>query len=607
MKRSTLAATASAAVLLAIAGGAQAQSAGGFALNQIEPAPAGDVFFGVPSPFAAGHLEPRAYLLFDYSAHPIHLRTEDVDVVSAQGFLRADASLALWDRLLVSADMPVAIVQSGDDPGIPGITFTALEAPQAGDLRLGLRLRVLGADGGPFQLGIGGYLFVPTGNPEQYTSEGAVRGAPHLSIGGRLGSSVGFVWTASGGVKLTGSESPQTATFGAGVGLLLADDRLQIGPEIYGSAPLGGDLQLSATPETRTTADVTAELLGGVKLRVLRGLTFGVAAGPGLTKAVGTPALRALGMIGWTPLPERAEEQPAQQIAQVGDKDDDGIDDNIDACPDVKGQPSPDPTKDGCPPADRDGDLILDVDDACPTISGQRSGDVTKNGCPDDTDGDGHHDGVDACRTVVGVASNDPKQNGCPPDEDGDGITDASDACPKVAGARSAEPKFNGCPEDPDGDGIKFGADACPTEKGVPDPDPKLNGCKRFVRVTQDEIVTSKPILFVSNGKKRWQTVDPISDEILYEVRDAIQQDPSIEIVEVQGHTDDDGTEDYNQQLSQERADAVRQWLIQAGVPEDKLVAKGYGFEKPVADNRIRTGRLQNRRVQFMISKRKTR
>jgi outer membrane protein OmpA-like peptidoglycan-associated protein len=85
------------------------------------------------------------------------------------------------------------------------------------------------------------------------------------------------------------------------------------------------------------------------------------------------------------------------------------------------------------------------------------------------------------------------------------------------------------------------------------------------------------------------------------EIRDAIIQHPEIVKIEVQGHTDDMGTEEYNQRLSQERAEAVRQWLIDAGVPADKLVAKGYGMSRPLADNRMRPGRTKNRRVQFVI------
>lgn len=606
MRPSSFAATASAIALVMLTGAAKAQE-GGFALNQLEPAPAGDVFFGVPGPSAAGHLDLRAVAMFDYAHRPIRIRQEDIAVVSSQAFVRLDASFALWDRLLVSVDLPLLVAQSGDDPGAVGVQYTELTSPELADLRFGLRARLAGEDGGPVQLGVGGYVFAPTGSPEQYTGDGAARGAFHASVGGRVGSSVGFLWNAAAGVDLTGGDSPQSFTFGGAVGLILADDHLQIGPEIYGAVPFGGDVSLSTTPVTTNAASTNAEILFGAKLRVAGGLTFGAAGGPGLLKAVGTPVFRAVGVIGWAPLPSRKTVVQSKPVVQIGDKDDDAIADNIDACPDLKGNPSPDPAKDGCPPSDRDSDAVLDIDDACPTTAGVRSADATKNGCPVDTDGDGFHDGIDACSKVIGASSSDPKKNGCPSDKDDDGIADTSDACPTVKGQQSADPKHNGCVEDPDGDGIKFGADSCPNEKGAPDPDPKQNGCPKFVRVTSDEIVTSKPVQFQVYGKSRAQTVDPISDDLLYEVRDAMAQNPSIEVVEVQGHTDDEGTAEFNMQLSQDRADAVRQWLVDAGVPKDKLVAKGYGFEKPLSDNRVKTGRQKNRRVQFMIIKRRQR
>lgn len=608
MRSSSVAAVASTAVLMTLAGASRGQSTGGFSLDRFEPAPAGDAFFGVPSPDAPGHLAPRAHLMVDYAHRPIHSSGENaVDLVSSQAFLRLDASLALWDRLLLSIDAPLAVAQGGDDPGIPGVEFTELTAPELGDLRLGARLRVLGRDAGPLQLGIGGYLFLPTGSPAQYTGDAEARGAFHASLGGRVGSArstLGFLWNASGGVELGGGPNrPQQLTFGGAAGLLLGGDLLQLGAEVYGAAPLGDELLLSSTPVRAEDAGVNAELLLGAKLRVLGGLTFGAAVGPGLTNAIGTPSVRAVGMVGWAPLPEPAQERAAPSTAAVGDRDDDGINDNIDACPDVKGDPSPDPTMDGCPPADRDGDTVLDIDDACPTVAGARSADPTVNGCPADSDDDGFHDGIDACPNVPGSASNDPKKLGCPSDEDGDGIADAVDACPKVKGPASQDPKQNGCPDDPDGDGVRGTADACPNERGVPDRNPRLNGCPRCV--PGDEIVTSKPIQFVVYGKTRAETVTPISDEILHEVRDVIQQNPDIELVEVQGHTDDNGSEEYNLRLSQQRAEAVLSWLVAAGVPREKLVAKGYGFEQPLGDNRVKTGRQKNRRVQFMIIKRK--
>ncbi|WP_437305899.1 OmpA family protein [Sorangium sp. So ce388] len=613
MRSSSVAAAASAAVLLTLASASRGQTTGGFALSRFEPAPAGDVFFGVPSPAAPGHLAPGAHVMFDYSHRPIRFSNgegtgaaNEVSIVSSQAFLRLDASLALWDRLLLSVDMPLAAAQDGQDPGIAGTRFTELTAPVFGDVRLGARVRLLGQDASPIQIGIGSYLFVPTGSPEQYTGDPAVRGNVHASFGGRIGSPLAFLWNASGGVEVGGgSSSPPLFTFGGAAGLVLGGDLLQLGAELYGAAPLGDDLLLSSTPATRVDADTNAELLFGAKLRVLGGLTFGAALGPSLTKAVGWPTVRAVGMIGWTPLPQPAPPERPPAAAAAADKDDDGINDDIDACPDVKGEPSPDPARDGCPPADRDGDTVLDVDDACPTTPGARRADATKSGCPDDADDDGFHDGIDACPTVAGAASDDPKKVGCPGDADGDGIADASDACPKAKGPTSRDPKQNGCPDDPDGDGVRGAADACPRERGLPDQDPRQNGCPRFVRVHADEITTSKPVQFIPYGKTRTQTVDPISDEVLYEVRDAILQNPDIELVEVQGHTDDNGTEEYNLILSQERADAVLSWLVAAGVPREKLVAKGYGFEQPLADNRVRTGRQRNRRVQFMIIKRK--
>ncbi|WP_437282469.1 OmpA family protein [Sorangium sp. So ce375] len=610
MRSSSVAAVASTAVLMTLAGASRGQSTGGFSLDRFEPAPAGDAFFSVPSPAAPGHLAPRAYLGLDFAHRPIHSSGDNpVDLVSSQAFLRLDASLALWDRLLLSIDAPLAVAQGGDDPGIPGVVFTELTAPELGDLRFGARFRVFGEDTEPFQLGLGGYLFAPTGSPAQYTGDPEARGSVQANLGGRIdsaGSTLGFLWSASGGVELGGgSNRPQLFTFGGAAGLLIADDLLQLGAEAYGGAPLGEELLLSSTPVQRDGASVNAELLFGAKLRVLDGLTFGAAVGPGLTSAIGTPPVRAVGMIGWTPLPKPARERAQSATAVAGDKDDDGINDDIDACPDVKGDPSPDRAKDGCPPADRDGDTVLDIDDACPSTPGVRSADATENGCPVDSDDDGFHDGIDACPNVRGTASDDPKKVGCPGDADGDGILDASDACPKAKGPANRDPKQNGCPDDPDGDGIRGAADACPNERGPSDSDPRQNGCPRFVRVNTEEITTSKPVRFVVYGKTRAQTVDPISDEILYEVRDAIQQNPDIELVEVQGHTDDNGSESYNLALSQQRADAVLSWLVAAGVPREKLVAKGYGFEQPLGDNRVKTGRQKNRRVQFVIIKRK--
>ncbi|MEO5728529.1 MAG: OmpA family protein, partial [Byssovorax sp.] len=250
-------------------------------------------------------------------------------------------------------------------------------------------------------------------------------------------------------------------------------------------------------------------------------------------------------------------------------------------------------------------DGVLDVDDACPTLEGMRNVDATKNGCPKDTDEDGVFDPVDVCPEVKGAASQDPKKNGCPGDRDSDGVIDLADACPDVVGPKSADAKYNGCPDDPDGDGVKAAKDACPSEKGPASPDPAQNGCPVLARVIDNEIVIKQQVQFQVYGSSRGETVDPVSNDLMNEIRDVLNQHPEITRVEVQGHTDDSGNDRFNQHLSEERAQAVRQWLIDAGIPASKLVAKGYGYTKPLADNRIRQGRQQNRRVQFVIVERK--
>src|SRR5690606_8325271 len=203
-----------------------------------------------------------------------------VAVVSSQAFLRVDASLALWERLLISVDVPLSVLQSGDDPALAGTTFTTLEAPRPGDVRVGVRGRLWGDDGGPFQLGLGGYLFTPSGARDQYTGEGAIRGAFHALLGGRVGSAdVGFVYNATGGVELRASDSPHAVTYGLGAAVLLADDLVQIGPELYGVTAFGGDLALSSVPVSMAPSGTNAELVGSVKLRFLEGLTIGAAAG----------------------------------------------------------------------------------------------------------------------------------------------------------------------------------------------------------------------------------------------------------------------------------------------------------------------------------------
>lgn len=516
-----------------------AARADGLALDRFDPAPAGDRMFGVPSPYAAGELTPHIMLLGDYAHNPLVLRSIPSDsargsVVKNQVFLHLDLGLALWNRVNVDFSVPLAVAQNGDNPTVSGQTFASPSSAELGDLRFGLRLRLIGEYHDPFQIAVGGYVWAPTGASHSFVSSGQARGLPQLILGGRIDERV--VWSAAGGPEIqrntTFANVEQGTMFkwGAGIGFLLLDNRhLQIGPEIYGAATLR-DVQ------KRTT---NAELLFDVRYRFVSDVELAAGAGPGLTSGVGTPDFRALLSLAYTPEQKLAEEpiMPAE-VPPPSDRDLDGIVDSDDACPDLKGVANADPKQNGCP--------------------------VAK---PKDSDGDGIFDPEDACVDVKGVADPDPEKNGCP------------------------------APKDTDGDGILDPDDACPGEKGAPDHDPSKNGCPKSVRVSETEIVILEQVQF-DTGKS---TIKPESNALLDEVAEVLQQHPEMSKVEVQGHTDNRGSAALNKSLSQARAESVRKAMIQRGIAAERLVAKGYGPDRPLDDNATAEGRQKNRRVQFLI------
>ncbi|MDI3285479.1 OmpA family protein [Polyangium sp. 15x6] len=229
---------------------------------------------------------------------------------------------------------------------------------------------------------------------------------------------------------------------------------------------------------------------------------------------------------------------------------------------------------------------------------------------PPDRDEDGIPDKSDACIDLVGVESGDPLLHGCPeppPDYDGDAIPDENDACPRAAGEATFVRKTHGCPKDTDEDGVPDKKDACPTEPG-PKP-PEGNGCPKpkepepppVASLAEQEIVISQQVQFETGTA----VLRPESDGVLGEVARVLTDHPEVTRVEVQGHTDDTGSPDVNRKLGQDRAESVVEWLVRRGIARGRLVPKGYGSDKPIADNTTEEGRSKNRRVEFRILEKK--
>jgi outer membrane protein OmpA-like peptidoglycan-associated protein len=120
---------------------------------------------------------------------------------------------------------------------------------------------------------------------------------------------------------------------------------------------------------------------------------------------------------------------------------------------------------------------------------------------------------------------------------------------------------------------------------------------RSVVELRKQEIVITEQIQFKSNSAE----ILPESANVLRQVADVLLRHPQIERLEVQGHTDNTGTRARNMELSQSRAEAVRGWLVQAGVAAERLEAKGYGPDHPIRANDLPGNRAKNRRVQFII------
>jgi len=203
-------------------------------------------------------------------------------------------------------------------------------------------------------------------------------------------------------------------------------------------------------------------------------------------------------------------------------------------------------------------------------------------------------------RVLAGVrfAPRSTSSAGAYQDSDGDGIADIHDRCPQEAEDRDGFEDDDGCAEpDNDHDGIADDDDECPDDAEEPGGD--RDGCPERGRV----IVQGGKIVII--GKVQFETgsarIKSKSQPLLDDVAEALAQHPQIQHVEVQGHTDDVGSERVNQQLSQKRAEAVRDALVDRHVDPGRLEAHGYGESKPIAPNRTRAGRAKNRRVEFVV------
>ena len=281
----------------------------------------------------------------------------------------------------------------------------------------------------------------------------------------------------------------------------------------------------------------------------------------------------------------RKVEQKVAVVTGPKDSDGDGIPDDKDKCPNEPEDKDGFQDEDGCPDLDNDNDGIPDAQDKCPLEPEDKDGFQDDDGCPDpDNDGDGIPDAADKCPLEPEDKDGFQDDDGCPdPDNDNDGVLDAQDKCPDQPETKNGYQDEDGCPDE------------------IPAKLKKFTG-----KIEGINFKTSSAEILASSNK----TLDAAA-AVLIEFKDLK--------LEIQGHTDDvpllptKGSKfQNNQDLSQGRADSVRDYLVSKGVDTARLTTKGYGDTVPLDDpkalkgGKLNAARAKNRRVEFKLVSRLT-
>jgi outer membrane protein OmpA-like peptidoglycan-associated protein len=526
------------------------------------------------------HLQPHAQLVLHWADDPVELRDGSGNTVArlVDSQLKSELgiSIGLFDRIELGAILPVVLHQTGDpvSVGLPEATSPALA-----NLRIAVRARLIEFGGLRAALGSTGWIPAST-SPYQATDAFLV--SPHLIVDFRPDTSRPIVLAANLGWRFRPEEASE---------FLEQDDSFdwRLGAEVGIVTNLRGMLALHGSWNALAGGDnpLTGEFVaGGRYLFGDSGLsaTFGV--GSGFAGGYGTPDARVVSSIAYAPTSSGGS----------------SADDLARRCTAGPGDPRPTP-EDPCYGFDRDGDTIADVDDSCPDEPEDIDGFEDSDGCPDpDNDADGIADFDDACPQQPGELD----RNGCPfVDDDGDGIDAAVDQCPDVPEDPDGFEDSDGCPDpDNDRDGILDVDDSCPDEpesiNGVDDEDGCPDEGESAVQLTGNRIVILEKVFFDTNRA----VIKPQSNRVLEQVAAVMKANPEIRLLRVEGHTDSRGSDDANLELSQRRAVAVKEFLVDRGVAAERLSARGYGESHPIADNDTRAGRAENRRVEFHIIER---
>ena len=463
-------------------------------------------------------------------------------VVDRENYLDLKASIGIIDGLVGTLEVPVLVERSVGEDFADDIDTAAF-----GDLDLRGRYSLFEREREAF--GVAGELILtfPTGSEKALTGSGSFSGGFNLIADGTFGPltpviNVGFRVRPER--SFVGTVEDDLITYGVAARYaVLPAEKLTVIGEWSGSA---------------STSDlVPGNEVGLAALTSFFGLGLSAGATVGLGDQVGVPSFRVFAGLSFV------------TGGSITDRDGDGLTGPADLCPELAEDFDGFEDNDGCPESDNDGDGLADAVDACPSEAEDKDGFKDDDGCPeDDNDGDGLADGKDKCPDQAEDKDGYKDEDGCPDlDNDGDGIPDTVDQCPVKAETANGFRDEDGCPDQ---------APKYVFKKDVP------------------------LILYSIEFKSGSDILLDESSTILDDLASSLQTQDDLR-VRVEGHTDDQGNDSKNLELSQRRALRVVNALVERGIDKRRLTYEGYGESRPLVPNKDTDSRAKNRRVEFLV------
>ncbi|NPC68618.1 OmpA family protein [Corallococcus exiguus] len=527
-------------------------------VQQYKPGPGIADVLAVHGAKVQRHLGWNVGLSVNYADKPLNFfdprsDTYVTSLVKSQVGFDLMGAIGLFDRFEIGVVLPITIQGSENSPAVDSSFANGVGGGGIGDLRLIPKARLL--DGDDYGVSVVLPISLPTGGASDFL------GGSGVSVNPRVVAEYGkrFRILANVGVDIRKSEQLRNLNVGSALAY-------GVGAEVpLGDLPLAAQASLVGAMgfKQQNEEERPLELLAALKYRAPTGLSAQVGAGPGLTHGYGTPTFRVLASVAYTAPERSAEPRP---VCPEGPEDFDGFQD-----------------QDGCADPDNDGDGILDTADQCPNEPETVNGFEDEDGCPD-------------TKPVPPPPA--------PVDSDGDGIMDPDDKCPNAPEDKDGFQDEDGCPDpDNDKDGIPDTADKCPNEpetiNGVDDEDGCPDKGKVKVLVEGERILILEKVYFATNK----DVILPRSFPILKQVAAVLRANPQVELLRVEGHTDSQGNDAANLDLSKRRAASVKTFLMNEGIAGERLESEGFGETKPVDTNKTAAGRENNRRVEFNITR----